>query len=69
MTAIEKAIQQIGSQHKLAAALTDKGLKVTQPAISLWVKSGKTTGRFAVAIEELTGIDRNDLCPMNWGNK
>lgn len=67
MTAIEKAIKVVGSQQKLAEALNAKGLKVTQPSISLWVKSGKTTGRFAVAIEELTGIDREELCPINWG--
>lgn len=57
--ALQAAIKKAGTQADLAALL-----KISQTAISKWSLAGKgCSGRFALKIEEATGISRHELAP------
>lgn len=60
MNAINRAVKVAGNQTKLASLL---GVK--QPAVNQWVKGHRPIPPMrAIAIEKLTGVSREELCPQ-----
>ncbi|WP_425087795.1 transcriptional regulator [Stappia sp.] len=59
-----RAIGGAGGPAKLAAALSERGVKITPQAISQWnrVPSGRV-----IVVEEITGISRHELRPDIFG--
>jgi DNA-binding transcriptional regulator YdaS (Cro superfamily) len=60
MTGLDKAIQQIGSQRKLAIALG-----ITPQSLNRWVKKykGMVPNDHLLKIYELTGVTPNEIRP------
>ena len=56
MTGIQKAVDAVGSQAKLADLLG-----CTQQLISIWVGRGYAPTDRIVELEQATGVDRRDL--------
>lgn len=59
-----KAIDGVGGPAKLAAALSDRGIRITSQAISQWKRVPPDR---AIVVEEITGISRHDLRPDIFG--
>ena len=58
--ALEEAIRLAGSQAKLAALV---GGTCRQGHVSYWVKMGKVSPNYVLAVSECTGVSCNNLRP------
>lgn len=61
MTALERAIEILGTQYALAHAIGAK-----QQHISYWVNKGKSVpAKYAISIERATNgqVTRSEICP------
>jgi DNA-binding transcriptional regulator YdaS (Cro superfamily) len=59
-----KAVEGCGGPAKLAAALTERGIKITPQAISQWKR---VPADRAILVEVITGISRHELRPDVFG--
>ena len=62
MDALDKAIEQAGSQQALA-----EKLGIRSPSISEWRSRGRVPTDRCLAIEAATGVSRHDLRPDVFG--
>lgn len=62
-SALDRAIEAVGSQAKLA-----EKLGVSQQAVSYWVKKGgRVPAEFVLQVETATGVSRSELRPDLFG--
>jgi DNA-binding transcriptional regulator YdaS (Cro superfamily) len=62
-TLIDEVFAKAGGRDELR-----KALGVSNQTLSDWKRWGHVSAKRAVAVEALTGISRQDLCPQfNWG--
>lgn len=66
---IDEVFEKAGGRAKLRQALlTPNGKPISNQTMSDWKRSGRIPARHAVAVETLTGIPRERLCPdFDWG--
>lgn len=68
---LDEVFRKAGGRQALQAALSkgrDKPL--SKQTLSDWKRSGKIPAAHAVAVEKLTGIPRERLCPdFDWGSR
>ncbi len=58
VTALQEAIQSLGSQTALANAI-----KTTQQNISYWLSTGSINADYVIPIETVSGVSRHRLRP------
>lgn len=59
-----KAVDGVGGPAKLAAALSERGIRITSQAISQWKRVPPDR---VIAVEEVTGVSRHVLRPDVFG--
>ena len=53
--AVQRAVDLVGNQSRLAELITASGVKVSQPGVQRWVKgTSKPKLEYAIAIERVT---------------
>jgi DNA-binding transcriptional regulator YdaS (Cro superfamily) len=64
-TVIDQIFELEGMREKLM-----RELKLSKQSMSDWKRKGSVPARHAVAVERITGIAREELCPgFAWGRK
>jgi DNA-binding transcriptional regulator YdaS (Cro superfamily) len=61
--ALGRAIDALGSQSALAAAMTKAGKKTSQQNVSWWLRAGSVPAASVLVLEAVSKVSRHDLCP------
>jgi DNA-binding transcriptional regulator YdaS (Cro superfamily) len=66
-TALQRAIEQVGSKAELARRLNERGRSITGPAVYQWERQDRVPAEYCPDIEAITGIACELLRPdVNW---
>jgi DNA-binding transcriptional regulator YdaS (Cro superfamily) len=70
-TVIDEAFEKAGGRKALRDALSvGRPTPISKQTLSDWKRAGRIPASHAVAVERLTGIPRELLCPdFDWGRK
>ncbi len=69
-TLIDEVFRKAGGREALMRSLGTPDRPLSKQTMSDWKRAGRVPPHHAVAVEKITGIDRERLCPdFDWGRE